>query len=140
MILLDTNVLSSLMQRRPEPAVIAWLDRQPSESIWITSVTLFEAQFGIAALADGRRKDALLHSFESLISEDLQHRVAGFDSSAAHQAARLAADRKRLGRPVAMRDTFIAGIALAHWATLATRNTRHFEGLPSVVDPWTAAR
>ena len=140
MILLDTNVLSELMQRRPEPAVIAWLDAQASDSIWITSVTLFEAQFGIAALADGRRKDALLDSLEALLSEDLQHRVAGFDSSAAQHAARLAAERKRLGRPVDMRDTFIAGIALAQGATLATRNTRHFEDLPSVVDPWTAAR
>ena len=140
MILLDTNVLSALMQREPEPAVIAWLDGQPSDSIWITSVTLFEAQFGIAALADGRRKDALLDSLEALLSEDLQHRVAGFDSSAAQHAARLAAERKRLGRPVDMRDTFIAGIALAHGATLATRNIRHFEDVPSVVDPWTAAR
>jgi predicted nucleic acid-binding protein len=49
----------------------------------------------------------------------------------------LAAVRKTLGRPIDMRDTFIAGIALAHGATLATRNTRHFEDLPSlVVNPW----
>ena len=136
MILLDTNVLSELMQRQPEPAVIAWLDVQSADSLWLSSVTLFEARFGIAALPDGHRKDALLHSLEALVSEDLQHRVAAFDSSAASQAARLAAERKRLGRPVDMRDTFIAGIALAHGATLATRNTRHFEDLPSVVDPW----
>ena len=67
---------------------------------------------------------------------DLEHRVAAFDSGAAEHAARLAADRKRTGRPVDLRDTFIAGIALAHGATLATRNTRHFEDLPAVVDPW----
>ena len=139
MILLDTNVLSELMQRQPEPTVIAWLDAQAADSLWLTSVTLFEAQFGIAALAAGRRKNSLLQSLESLVSEDLQHRIAAFDSSAAKHAARLAAERKRLGRPMDMRDTFIAGIVLAHGATLATRNTRHFEDLPFVVDPWAAA-
>ncbi|MGK7294218.1 MAG: type II toxin-antitoxin system VapC family toxin [Candidatus Wenzhouxiangella sp. M2_3B_020] len=136
MILLDTNVLSALMQREPPPAVIAWLDAQAPESLWISSVTLFEARYGIAVLADGRRKDALLQALESLVGEDLEHRVAAFDSGAAEHAVRLAADRKRAGRPVDLRDTFIAGIALAHGATLATRNTRHFEDLPAVVDPW----
>ena len=136
MILLDTNVLSELMRRQPDSSVIAWLDAQPAEALWLSSVTLFEARFGIAALTDGHRKNALLESLEALVSEDLQHRVAAFDSSAANQAARLSAERKRLGRPVDIRDTFIAGIALAHGATLATRNTRHFDDLPSVVDPW----
>ena len=140
MILLDTNVLSELMQRQPEPTVIAWLDAQAADSLWLTSVTLFEARFGIAALAAGRRRNSLLQSLESLVSEDLQYRIAAFDSSAAQHAARLAAERKRLGRPVDMRDTFIAGIVLAQGATLATRNTRHFEDLPFVLDPWAAAR
>ena len=96
LILLDTNVLSELMQRQPEPTVIAWLDAQAADSLWLTSVTLFEAQFGIAALAAGRRKDSLLQSLESLVSEDLQYRIAAFDSSAAQHAARLAAERKRV--------------------------------------------
>jgi len=51
MIILDTNVLSALMQVAPDKAVVNWLDRQPAESIWITSVTLFEAHLGIALLA-----------------------------------------------------------------------------------------
>ena len=60
-----------------------------------------------------------------------------FDANAAEQAALLSAQRKAIGRPVDMRDTFIAGIAMAHRATLATRNTRHFEGLTTpVVNPW----
>lgn len=139
MILLDTNVLSALMHREPPRAVIAWLDGQTPESLWISSVTLFEARYGIAVLAEGRRKDALRQALDALVGEDLQHRVAAFDSGAAKHAARLASNRKRAGRPVDLRDTFIAGVALSHGATLATRNTRHFEDLPAVIDPWTAA-
>jgi hypothetical protein len=137
LILLDTNVISAVMQRRSEPTVLAWLDAQAADSIWISSVTLFEASFGIAALPDGRRKSELRQAFESLVAEDLGFRVAAFDVAAAECAAALSAQRKRQGRPVDIRDTFIAGIAMSHGATIATRNVRHFEDLTvPVVDPW----
>jgi toxin FitB len=137
MIMLDTNVLSGLMQQQPDPQVVAWLDGQSAESIWLNSVTLFEIRFGLALLASGRRKKLLHERFEELLQDDLQNRVLLFDTNAAAQAAQLAADRKAGGRPVDMRDTFIAGIALAHKAILATRNIRHFSDLSvTVVNPW----
>ena len=137
MIMLDTNVLSGLMQQQPDPQVVAWLDGQSAESIWLNSVTLFEIRFGLALLASGRRKKLLHERFEELLQDDLQNRVLLFDTNAAAQAAQLAADRKAGGRPVDMRDAFIAGIALAHKAILATRNIRHFSDLSvTVVNPW----
>jgi len=137
MIILDTNVLSALMRTAPEAAVVAWLDRQPAESVWITSITLFEARFGLALLPTGRRRQTLEAAFARLLKEDLENRVLDFDSAAATEAASLAAERRKAGRPVDMRDTQIAGIALARRATLATRNARHFRDLKvPVVDPW----
>lgn len=137
MIILDTNVLSALMQRPPEPSVLAWLDVQAAEAVFITSITLFEARYGLAVLAEGRRKLRLQEKLDALVAEDLDYRIAAFDSRAAGRAAELAAERKRLGRPVDIRDTFIAGIVLAHGATLATRNKRHFDDLPvPVIDPF----
>lgn len=137
MIILDTNVLSALMRTTPEAAVVAWLDRQPAESVWITSVTLFEALLGPALLPAGRRRRLLEAAFASLLKEDLENRVLDFDGAAAAEAASLAARRQKAGRPVDVRDTQIAGIALARRATLATRNVRHFEDLQiQVVDPW----
>ena len=137
MIILDTNVLSALMQQTPDPQVVAWLDDQPAESIWLSSITLFEARYGLALLASGQRKNTLKERFEELLQKDLQNRVLLFDANAATQAAELAAQRKARGRPVDMRDTFIAGIALARRATLATRNMRHFDDLSvPVVNPW----
>ena len=141
MIILDTNVLSTLMRKLPNAAVVRWLDRQPAESIWITSVTLFEARLGLALLPDGKRRAALASAFARLLEEDLQNRVLDFDTGAAIEAAELAARRQSAGRPVDIRDTQIAGITLARHATLATRNTRHFADLKiNVIDPWQASR
>jgi len=137
MVILDTNVLSALMQGQAEPKVVAWLDDQPAESIWITSITLFEARYGLELMATGQRKLLLQARFEQILQDDLENRVLTFDANAATEAARLAADRKNNGRPVDMRDTFIAGIALARRATLATRNLKHFADLSvPVINPW----
>ena len=137
MIILDTNVLSALMRTAPEAPVVAWLDRQPAESIWITSITLFEARLGLALLPAGRRRKTLETVFAQLLKEDLENRVLDFDSAAATEAASLAAARQKAGHPVDMRDTQIAGIVLARRAKLATRNVRHFKNLKvPVIDPW----
>lgn len=137
MILLDTNVLSALMHTRPDPVVVDWLDSQAPESVWTTAVSVFEIRFGIELLPPGRRRKALAEAFDGMLREDLNGRIAAFDSAAAEEAAELAARRQRRGRPVDLRDTQIAGIALARRAGLATRNVRHFDGLTvSVVNPW----
>ena len=125
------------MRTVPDRAVIAWLDRQPAESIWITSITLFETWFGLALLPSGQRRKVLKSAFDALLKEDLENRVLDFDSAAASAAASVAAARRKSGRSVDMRDTQIAGIALSRRATLATRNVRHFADLKiSIVDPW----
>jgi toxin FitB len=81
----------------------------------------------------------LQEAFEASVEEDLEGRVLPFDERAAEETAILMARRRQAGRSVELRDTMIAGIAITHRATLATRNTRHFSDLPiPVVDPWTA--
>lgn len=137
MIVLDTNVLSALMRHVPEPQVVAWLDRQPAESVWITSITVFEARMGLALLPAGRRRQTLESAFARLLMDDLENRILPFDDAAAMEAAALAATRQRAGRPVDFRDTQIAGIVLARRASLATRNVRHFADLAvRVLNPW----
>jgi predicted nucleic acid-binding protein len=137
MILLDTNVLSALMHRAPEPAVVDWLDAQPPESIWTTTITVFEIRFGLELLDPGRRRRGLESAFDAVLAEELDGRIALFDRPAAESAARLAAQGRRAGRPGEIRDLQIAGITASRKATLATRNLRHFEALGiSLIDPW----
>jgi predicted nucleic acid-binding protein len=137
MILLDTNVLSALMQHTPDPRVVQWLDNQPGESIWTSSITVFEIRTGIELLESGRHRKRLEQMFSQLLAEDLSGRVQPFDQSAALAAGSIAAARQSSGRTVEIRDVQIAGIATSRRATLATRNTRHFEDTGvRLVDPW----
>jgi predicted nucleic acid-binding protein len=139
MILVDTNVLSAMMRVAVEPAIERWFDAQPPESIWTTTITIFEIHFGVALLAPGRRRDQLYDAFDRAIGEILGGRVLPFDRTAAETAATIAARQRQIGRPVEIRDVQIAGIVAARKATLATRNTRHFENLGiTLVDPWHA--
>jgi predicted nucleic acid-binding protein len=138
-ILLDTNVLSALMQREVDEVIVAWLDTQPPESIWTTSITVFEVRFALELLANGRRRRLLEEAFRKMLEEDFEGRVVPFDEAAADAAGRIAAERPRRGRTIEIRDVQIAGIAAARKAAIATRNVRHFEGLgPDVIDPWSA--
>jgi len=137
MIILDTNVVSEIMLPKPDERVTRWLDQQPGTSIWTTSVTVFEIRFGLETMPAGKRRTALMASFERWLGVVAQQRIASYDETAARRAAELAADRQRRGRPGELRDTMIAGVVLASHAKLATRNVKHFEDIAaSVVNPW----
>ncbi|MBM3817498.1 MAG: type II toxin-antitoxin system VapC family toxin [Acidimicrobiia bacterium] len=137
MIILDTNVLSALMRQAQDRDVVSWLDGQPRTSIWTTAVTVLEVRYGLQILPAGTRRAALLRAFDTVLREKIDERIVPFDLAAAHEAATLMAVRHRKGKPGDLRDTLLAGIVLAHRATLATRNTRHFEDLAvPVVNPW----
>jgi predicted nucleic acid-binding protein len=137
-IVLDTNVLSALMRADVEAPVERWIDSQPLESLWTTTVTVFEIRFGLLVLVPGRRRMRLEAAFREALDGVFGGRVVSFDEPAAEEAAFIAAERRKVGSPVEIRDLQIAGIVRAHKATLATRNLRHFEGVGiKLVDPWT---
>jgi predicted nucleic acid-binding protein len=139
MMILDTNVLSALMRQAADNNVVAWLDKQPRTSVWTTSVTILEIRFGLQILAAGKRRAFLMDAFEKLLLDQIGRRIAPFDVAAAQHAGDLMASRHKKGHPTELRDTMIAGIVLACHATLATRNTRHFDDLSvPVINPWTS--
>jgi toxin FitB len=127
MIILDTNVISALMRDPADEAVSNWLDQQPRTSVWVTAITMLEIHFGLEIMADGRRKLARIEAFRHLIDEVLERRIAVFDAAAAQETAALMGVRRRRGEPRDLRDSMIAGIALARHAALATHNVKHFD-------------
>jgi toxin FitB len=127
MIILDTNIISALMREPADQAVLAWLDGQPRTSVWVTAVTMLEIHFGLEVMTDGRRKLARLEAFTQLVDRVLERRIAPFDAAAARETAALMGMRQRRGEPRDLRDSMIAGIALARRAALATHNVKHFD-------------
>jgi hypothetical protein len=138
MIVLDTNVVSALMRERGATAVVSWLDRQPTDLIWTSAITIFEIGLGIETLCQGKRRRSLEEAFARTIEEDLGGQILPFEAAAARHAAALASRRRSRGRPIDFRDVMIAGVVAAKDAVLATRNIRDFDGLGiNLVDPWT---
>lgn len=140
MIVLDTNVVSEAMRAEPNPAVLAWLDDQAAETLYLTSVTLAELLFGISALPVGRRKGALTQTLDGLLAL-FGDRVLAFDTDAARHYAGLAVAARTAGRGFPTPDGYIAAIAAARGFAVATRDVAPFRaaGL-NVIDPWEAAR
>lgn len=140
MIVLDTNVLSELMRRRPAARVVRWVDQQDASALAITAVTVAELLYGVARLADGARKTELAAAVDALVQEDFPGRVLPFDVDAAGYYAELVAEREREGRPISNADGQIAAICRSHGATVVTRSVRDFDGVGiGVFDPWTGS-
>jgi predicted nucleic acid-binding protein len=136
-IILDTNVVSALMQSERNAQLEQWLNRQPRDTFWLTAVSYFELRSGIERLATGRKRQQLEDALARVIEVRIGNEILTLDDSAAAAAARIAAGRERIGRPADFRDTLIAGIAVANGADLATRNVSHFQGLDvSVINPF----
>lgn len=137
MIILDTNILSAVMRAIPDPIIVEWLDLQARESIWTTAITVFEIRLGLSILEKGKRRERLEQTFQLALEEVLEGRVLPFDEASAMASADIAAKRRRKDITVDMRDTQIAGIAVAKRSTLATRNTKDFQEFTvPVINPW----
>lgn len=139
MILLDTNVVSELMKPAPDAAVERWYLLN-EEDIALPSVALAELAYGIARLPNGARREALA---ARLVEWRLRYadRILPFGVTAALRYGPMMAAAEAAGRPMSLPDAQVAAIALDENASVATRNSRHFE--PSsirLIDPWREAR
>lgn len=140
MILLDTNIISEMMRSQPDPAVLAWLDGQVAETLYLSSITLAEVLFGIEAMPAGRRKNALAEAFAGTCAV-FDQRMLVFDVEAARRYAGLAVKARAAGKGFPVPDGYIAAIAAAKGFQVASRDTAPFHAAGvSVINPWELAR
>lgn len=136
MIVLDTNVVSEAMKPEPSPVVRAWLNEQSAETLYLSSVSLAELLFGIAALPNGKRKDMLNETLDGLL-QLFRGRVLSFDTQAARKYAELAASARAAGRGFPVSDGYIAATAASQGYQVATRDTAPFHAAGiDVINPW----
>jgi hypothetical protein len=137
MILLDTNVLSELMNPSPSTAVKSWLDSVPAGDLRISAITRGEIELGIALMPISRRRTRFIASAHKLY-EYFRSRCLPFEENAATIFGRVIAERRMMGRPISILDAQIASIALVHGLKLATRNTKDFHSIENLnlINPW----
>lgn len=139
MIVLDTNVISALMNARRNPAIPLWLDKYRPAEVFTTTISMYEIQAGIEFLPYDSRRERLAEEWTWLLAEGLRSRILTFDANAARVAATMGAHLRSIGRQIPTADLFVAAIASSASATLVTRNVRHFENLGlQVLNPWDA--
>jgi predicted nucleic acid-binding protein len=120
--------------------VVAWIDAQVVETLYLSTISVTELRYGIALLPDGKRKESLRASLNDRILPLFESRILPFDMEAAEICAELRARVKALGQGIGTADSYIAAIAGAKGLTVATRHTQPFEAAGvSVINPWKAA-
>jgi toxin FitB len=138
-ILLDTNVVSEPMRHKPDRNLLAWLDAQPAESLYLSAVTLAELLLGIESLPADKRRKALSSALDKQIVALFGERIVPFDLGAAETYAKIVTRARRHGHSIAVADAQIAAIAASHQFSVATRDEAPFRAAGVlVINPWTA--
>ena len=127
MIVIDTNIISEVMKPSPSLAVLKWLNQQNSNSLFVSTITLGEIEYGLRILPTGKRRHELKERFEQFIFQAFRQRILVFDEAAARSYGEVMGHRKDLGRPMSVPDGQIAAIARSKGFAIATRNTSDFE-------------
>jgi predicted nucleic acid-binding protein len=139
MILLDTNVVSEGWRPRPDPKVVAWLDAQSANAVYLCTPVLAELRYGVERLDVTPRKDRLRAWIDRLETETYSGRILALDLASTREFGRLSAQRERIGRRMEPMDALIAAIALTNHMALATRDTNDFADLGlELINPFAA--
>ena len=140
MILLDTNVVSEGWRPRPDPRVVAWLNAQAANAVYLCTPVLAELRYGVERLDVGPRKSRLRAWVDRLETQTYPGRILALDLTATHEFGRLSAMREKIGRRIEPMDALIAAIALANHMALATRDTNDFADLGlDLINPFEAS-
>ncbi|QPB72688.1 PIN domain-containing protein [Xylella fastidiosa] len=104
MILLDTNVVSEPLRYTPDVRIIAWIDAQPLETLYLSAMTVAELRSGVALLPIGKRREALHEDLEKNVLPMFVGRVLPFDFACTNAYAELLAKVRKAGRSIQTAD------------------------------------
>ena len=135
--LADTNVVSELVKPKPEPKVVAWIDRVDEEAVFLSVLTLAEIRRGILRMSAGARRTRLERWLETELPKRFAGRVLDINAEIADRWAYLTELSNAAGRPLPITDGLLAATAFKHGLVLVTRNTTDVlvTGV-SVLNPW----
>lgn len=135
--LLDTNVISELVKKAPNPSVLHWVDKQDESKLFLSIITFGELQKGISKLVDRNRVERL----QKWVDEDLMNRFEGrilpIDLDVIFTWGKVQGISEKNGIKLPVMDSLIAATAITHNLTVVTRNVDDLERCKaSVFNPW----
>ena len=132
--LIDTNVLSELRRKTPNPGVVKWLGQRPASTLFLSILTLGELRKGVEGMTDVERRAVLLDWLETELPTFFAGRILSVDANVADRWGRMVA---AAGRPVPTIDSLIGATAAYHGLSLVTRNVRDYADLRlDIINPW----
>jgi predicted nucleic acid-binding protein len=139
-ILLDTNVVSELVARRPDPNVISWVQSLDPGAVFLSVITIGELNRGIQKLSDSARKRKLANWLTGDLLLRFGDHVLPLDVLVMMAWGSLVARIEAAGQKIPAIDSLLAATAAHHGLSLATRNVRDFKptGI-AIVNPWEPA-
>jgi toxin FitB len=138
MILLDTNVISELVKAAPDQAVVAYVGGLAPETAFTAAVCEAEIRYGLARMADGRKREQLTTRMTAFFDTGFPDQVLQFDRACAAVYGEIRHGREAAGKPITVEDAMIAATARAYGVrAIATRNTKDFADCGvTLIDPW----
>ena len=121
--------MSEPLRPSPDSRVIAWIDAQALETLFLSAITVAELRTGVALLPAGKRRAGLQERLETLETRVLPlfaGRVLPFDLGCTHDYAELMAKARASGLAISGADGYIAAIAAANGLAVASRDTGPF--------------
>jgi tRNA(fMet)-specific endonuclease VapC len=135
--LLDTNVISELISKRPDKKVVEWLDRLDPNTIYLSVITIGEIRKGIEKLPPSKRRDRVKEWLEGDLLLRFQGRILEITTEVMLIWGELTGRLEKEGRPITAIDSLVAAIALQGNYRLVTRNEHDFRHTGvTMINPW----
>ena len=137
--LLDTNVISETVRKKPESRVLDWLEKQSPAELFLSAITIGELMRGAHKVKDKdkARREKLTNWIEDDLGRQFEDRILPFGESAARIWGELMGIGDRAGKTPPAFDTQIAAIAIDRGLVLVTRNVSDFDGFKlEILNPW----
>ncbi len=138
--LLDTNILSELRRRKPEPKVVGFIGAQPLDNLFISTVTLAEIRFGIELATDAGRRAELNDWLAHKVRPMFEQRILSVSEDVMFKWRLLVEEGRKVGHTFSQPDLILAATALEHGLTLVSRDTKEYgKARVPVLNPWSTS-